>query len=107
MSRRDVYPGGCFFASAAAELDTRMGPVRDRAVAVVGNWLGHQQQAARDAQAEGAIDASEDLEQLAFELEAYLMCANQMFVISRDTRPIERARRALERRLAQAAPAAG
>ncbi len=103
----DVYPGGCFFASAAAELDTRMGPVRDRAVAIVGNWLGHQQQAARDARAEGAIDASEDPEQLAFELEAYLMCANQMFVIGRDPGSIAQARRAIERRLAQAAPAAG
>jgi AcrR family transcriptional regulator len=102
----DVYPGGCFFASAAAELDTRFGPVRDRAVAVVGNWLGHQQQATRDARAEGAIDPSEDPEQLAFELEAYLMCANQMFVIGRDPASIEQARRAVARRLAAAAPAA-
>ena len=42
---------------------------------------GSQQQAVRDAQAEGAIDPSEDPDQLAFELEAYLMLANQMFVI--------------------------
>jgi AcrR family transcriptional regulator len=102
-----VYPGGCFFASAAAELDTRLGPVRDRAVEVVGDWIGHQQQAARDAQAEGAIDPSEDPDQLAFELEAYLMLANQMFVISRDPGPVEQARRAIERRLAAAVPAAG
>jgi AcrR family transcriptional regulator len=102
----DVYPGGCFFASAAAELDTRMGPVRDRAVAVVGDWLEHQRAAVRDAQAEGAIDPSEDPEQLAFELEAYLILANQMFVISRDPAPIEQARHALARRLAAAAPAA-
>src|ERR1041384_3558454 len=27
-----VYPGGCFFASIAAEMDTRPGPVRDLAV---------------------------------------------------------------------------
>jgi AcrR family transcriptional regulator len=99
-----VYPGGCFFASTAAELDTRAGPVRDRAVEIVGRWLERQRQAARDARAEGAIDPSEDPEQLAFELEAYLMCANQMFVISPDPEPIERARRAIERRLAAAAP---
>jgi AcrR family transcriptional regulator len=102
----DVYPGGCFFASVAAELDTRLGPVRDRAVAVVGDWIGHQQRAVRDAQAEGAIDPSEDPDQLAFELEAYLILANQMFVISRDRGPVEQARRAIERRLAAAAPAA-
>ena len=102
----DVYPGGCFFASVAAELDTRRGPVRDRAVEVVGDWLGYQQTAVRDAQAEGAIEPSEDPEQLAFELEAYLMLANQLFVIGHDPASIEQARRALERRLAHAAPAA-
>ena len=102
-----VYPGGCFFASAAAELDTRLGPVRDRAVAVVGDWFEHQRQAVRDARAEGALDASEDPEQLAFELEAYVMCANQMYVISPDPAPIAHARRAIARRLAAAATAAG
>ena len=29
-----VYPGGCFFASVAAEMDTHPGPVRDLAVQV-------------------------------------------------------------------------
>ena len=104
---RSVYPGGCFFASAAAELDTRMGPVRDLAIEVVGGWIGQQQNAVRDAQAEGAVDPSEDPDQLAFELEAYLMAANQMFVISQDPAPIEQARRAIARRLLAAAPAAG
>ncbi len=97
-----VYPGGCFFASVAAELDTHLGPVRDRAIQVVGAWIGHQEQAVRDAQAEGAIDPSEDPEQLAFELEAYLILANQMFVIAPSPVPIERARRALKRRIAAA-----
>jgi AcrR family transcriptional regulator len=104
---RSVYPGGCFFASAAAELDTRMGPVRDLAIEVVGGWLEQQRKAVRDAQAEGAIDPTEDPDQLAFELEAYLMAANQMFVISQDPAPIEQARRAIEWRLARVAPAAG
>jgi len=104
---RSVYPGGCFFASAAAELDTRMGPVRDLAIEVVGGWLEQQRKAVRDAQAEGAIDPSEDPDQLAFELEAYLMAANQMFVIGRDPAPIEQGRRAIARRLLAAAPAAG
>ena len=42
--------------------------------------------AVRDAQAEGAIAVSEDAEQLAFELDAYLLLANAQFVIS-PTRP--------------------
>jgi len=102
----DVYPGGCFFASVAAEMDTHPGPVRDHAFEVVGEWLGQLETAVRDAQAEGAIDPSEDAEQLAFELDAYLLLANAQFVISQQSTPIERARRGLERRLAAAAGAA-
>ncbi len=98
-----VYPGGCFFASVAAELDTHPGPVCDHAFEVVQEWLGSLETAVRDAQAEDAIDSSEDAEQLAFELDAYLLLANAQFVISQDSTPINRARRALERRLTTAA----
>lgn len=100
-----IYPGGCFFASVAAEMDTHPGPVRDLAVHVVDEWLRRLETAVRDAQAEGAIDPSEDPEQLAFELDAYLLLANAQFVISGESTPIDRARRALERRLTEAAPA--
>ena len=100
----DVFPGGCFFASVAAEMDTHPGPVRDFAVQVMNEWLGLLVTAVRDAQAEGAIDPVEDPEQLAFELEAYLLLANAHFVISRESMAIDRARHALERRLAAAAP---
>jgi AcrR family transcriptional regulator len=99
----DVFPGGCFFASVAAEMDTRPGPVRDLAVQVVGEWMGTLQLAAREAQAEGAIAASEDTDQLTFEVNAYLLLANAQFVISRQGDPIERARRAIDRRLGAAA----
>jgi AcrR family transcriptional regulator len=95
----DVFAGGCFFASVAAELDTRPGPVRDLAVEIVSEWLGQLQAAIQDAQAEGAIDSSEDGEQLAFEVDAYLLLANAQFVISHEPMPLDRARRALERRL--------
>jgi AcrR family transcriptional regulator len=99
----NVFPGGCFFASVAAEMDTRPGPVRDLAIQIVEEWGGRLQAAVRDAQGEGAIDASEDSEQLAFELNAYLLMANAQFVISRQSTPIERARAALSRRLSAAA----
>jgi hypothetical protein len=39
---------------------------------------------------------------VAFELDAYLLLANAQFVISRQSTPIDRARSALERRLAAA-----
>lgn len=102
----NVFPGGCFFASVAAEMDTHPGPVRDRAVQVTSDWLAELEQTVREAQAEGAIDPSADAAQLAFELDAFLLLANAQYVIGRETTPFERARRAIELRLAAAAPAA-
>jgi hypothetical protein len=59
----------------------------------------------RKAQDEGAIDPAEDPGQLAFELEAALLLSNFQFVVVRTPEPIERARRAIERRLETASVA--
>ncbi len=99
----DVYPGGCFFASVAAEMDTHPGPVRDLAIRLTGEWFDELIRAAGDAQAEGAIDPSEDPGQLAFEIDSFLLLANAQYVVVRDPAPLDRARRAVERRLAAAA----
>jgi AcrR family transcriptional regulator len=101
-----VYPGGCFFAAVMPELNMQPGAVRDRALAFTTSWLGHIETAVRDAQAEGAIDPSEDAGQLMFEIEAAMMLANAMFVISQESTPLERCRRAVAHRLAEAAPKA-
>ncbi len=95
----DVFPGGCFFASVASEMDTHPGPVRDVAIQVVAEWFGLLEAAVRDAQAEGTIDPTEDPAQLAFEVDAFLLLANAQFVVSRDAAPMKRARLALARRL--------
>jgi AcrR family transcriptional regulator len=97
-----LYPGGCFFASVAAEMAMRPGPVRDGAVQVLDEFSRHVERAVRDAQAEGAINASEDAEQLAFDLNAYLSLANAQFALSQRSAPIDRARRALKGRIAAA-----
>src|SRR3954453_12441154 len=99
----DVFMGGCFFASVAAEMDTRPGPVRDLALRTVTEWQLLLEQAVRDAQAEDAIDKAEDAVQPPFELDAFMLLANAQYVISRDAAAIARGRRALERRLAAAA----
>jgi AcrR family transcriptional regulator len=101
-----LYPGGCFFASVAAEMAMRPGPVRDGAVEVVDEFYRQVERAVRDAQAEGAIDASEDVEDLAFELNSYLSLANSQFAVSQQSAPIDRARRALESRITAAATSA-
>jgi AcrR family transcriptional regulator len=97
---RGVYPGGCFFASATAELGPQSGPVRERVVEVENDYIERIRVAAHGAQAEGAIPASEDADQLAFELTAYLVLANMQFAISGAAAGIDRARRAIDRRLA-------
>ena len=101
-----IYPGGCFFASLLTEMDTHAGPIRDRAVEVMDGWIALLADAARDAQAEGLIDPSEDPAQIAFEVEASLFLANLQYVVVQEPTPIDRARRAIELRLAAATPAA-
>ena len=83
---RDVFPGGCFFASAAAELDTRQGPVKDRIAGVHAGWTELVVDALRDAQAAGDIGRGVDLEQLAFALNALLLQANNSWVLHGDDR---------------------
>ena len=100
-----LYPGGCFFSSVAAEMAMRPGPVRDGAVRVLAEFSGELESAVREAQAEGAIDSSEDPEQLAFELDSDLSFANAQFALSQEPACIERARRALEERISEAIPA--
>jgi hypothetical protein len=61
--------------------------------------------AARDAEARGELTPSEEPEQLAFELNGFLLIANLQFVVRRTSEPIERARNAVARRLAAATSA--
>jgi len=95
----ETFPGGCFMASALAEVDMQPGPVRDRLVRFLIGWLARLETAVREAQSDGTIDPAEEPAQLAFEIEAALFLANAQFVVARTSEPIERARRAIERRL--------
>jgi AcrR family transcriptional regulator len=101
------FPGGCFFASIAAEMDTHPGPVRDIAVGFMADWLALLEQTIQQAQAEGDIEPEVEPAQLAFEIEAHLLLSNALFAITAELTPIERARRALERRFSEVASAPG
>ena len=96
-----VFPGGCFFASAAAELDTRPGPVRDLALGVSEGLEALLEQAVSDAQAEGLLDRDVEAVQLAFEVNAYLLLANANFVANGSPEALAFARRAVADRLEQ------
>ena len=101
---RRVFPGGCFFASAAAELDTHPGPVKDEIASVQEHWLNQLQQLIREAQRTGSLDATEDPTQLAFELEAYLLMGNNTFVLNNDPTALRQARTAISNRLGREGP---
>ena len=96
---RRVFPGGCFFASAAAEFDTHPGAVRERISEFQRGWSDLLVQLVQEAQAAGELHA-EDPDQLVFELNGYLLMANMAFLLYGSARPIERAREAIEVRLA-------
>jgi AcrR family transcriptional regulator len=100
---RGVFPGGCFFASVAMEIDTHPGAVRDRALASVASWLGELEVAVSEAQAEKTIDPKASAAQIAFELDAFLLLANAQYVASGDPAALELGRRAIDRLLASSA----
>ena len=100
---RNVFPGGCFFASAAAELDTRPGPVRERVVAVQRQWMDLFEGAIRTAQERRELDPSVDPAQLTFELNALLGEANGLYLLSGDPGAFDMARRGIADRLERAA----
>lgn len=93
---RRVFPGGCFFAAVAAELDTRPGPTRDRVVAMLEKWGSLFTQCLLDAQASGEIYREIEVAQAAFEIQALLLAANFQFVMTSDPLPLKRARRGVE-----------
>ena len=94
--RRNVFPGGCFFASVVAEVDSRPGPTRERVAAVVSDWLALQTRCLEDAKAAGEIRRDADVPQAVFEIESMLMAANFLFVLSNDPAPLERARKGVD-----------
>lgn len=100
---RSVFPGGCFFASAAAELDTQPGRVRDRVVSNLRDWVGLFEEALATARERGEISPAADPDQLIFEVNAMLAEANGLYVLHGDPRYIAMARRAIADRLERAA----
>ena len=105
---RAVFPGGCFFASAMAEFDSKApGPVRDRIAQCQDQWMSTLERAAQQAQEQGELRTGSDPRQLAFELEAALLSANWYFHLFNDATYLDRARRAVRARLASQATPAG
>jgi AcrR family transcriptional regulator len=100
---RRVFPGGCFFAAVASELDTRPGPARDRVIHVLDKWSSLFRQCIVDAQARGEIDPKAEVGQAAFEIQAMLLAGNFQFVMTNDPTRLNQARKGVEHVLARLA----
>jgi AcrR family transcriptional regulator len=94
-----VFRGGCFFAAAAAEFDSRPGPVRDRIAEIMNGWLSTLRRAIIEAQGERQFDRGVDPTQLAFEFHALELGANWAFQLYGDKQAFRRARAGILERL--------
>lgn len=89
---RRVYPGGCFFATVAAQLAPRPGPARDRVSKLQGEWIAQFIAALQQACDDGELQRDADLDQLTFEITAMLFRANFAWIVSEDKRVLNQAR---------------
>jgi AcrR family transcriptional regulator len=96
---RDVFPGGCFLTAASCEFDDREGPVRDLVASAMRLWLRTLAGEVRTAVEQGELPTDTDPAQVAFELNAIAMGANQQIRLLDDRGGLERARLAMGRAL--------
>lgn len=87
---RQVFPGGCFWATVSTEFDNRPGPVRDAVREGLNAWL---KLLGSEAEAAGV----DDPDQLAFEVHAIGQGANSAFQLFGDRDAFRRARAAIDR----------
>jgi len=89
---RRVYPGGCFFATVAAQLAPRPGRARDRVMQLQGAWVAQFTAALRQARDDGELPPEADLEQLVFEITAMMFRSNFSWIVTEDKRVLNLAR---------------
>jgi AcrR family transcriptional regulator len=99
----DHFSGGCFFWAASAEFDGRPGPVRDRIASLTEAWFHLLRDEVHLAKRLGEIREDIDPTQLAFELHAFVQEANWAWQLLSHRDAFDRARTAVESRLARAA----
>ncbi len=102
---RIVFRGGCFFAAASAEFDSRPGRVRDKIVELTKSWVVALEDEVREAQRLHQLSKKLDPHQLVFELHAYVQEANWAFKLFDDQGAFARARAAITSRMASEATA--
>ena len=96
---RHTFPGGCFMASAALEVGTRPGPVRDLVAAFQAQFGALIRGFAATALARNELAADEDPDRLAFELNGIMLATDTNFVAHGDPAVLGLARQIVRQRL--------
>ncbi len=101
---RRTLPGGCFMASAALEMSTRPGPVRDLIAAFQARFGELLRGFAATALARNELPAGEDPDRLAFELNGIMLATDTNYVLHDDPAVLDLARQIVRQRLGAANP---
>src|SRR5882757_1383718 len=79
--QRRTFPGGCFMASAALEMGTRPGPVKELIAAFQSQFAALIRGFAATALEQNELSSSEDPDRLAFELNGIILATDTNFVL--------------------------
>ena len=96
---RHLVPGGCFMASAALEMGTRPGPVKDMIAACQVQFGELIRGFAVTAMTRNELPQGEDPDRLAFELNGIMLAADTNFAEHDDPAVLDLARQIVRRRL--------
>jgi AcrR family transcriptional regulator len=98
---RRVFPGGCFFVAASAEVGAQAGRVHDEVARIQAQWRDLLAAEAGAAADKRELPDGTDAAQLAFELGVILAGTNLVSVLHDDLHVISRAQTAVLARLAR------
>ena len=104
--KRRTFPGGCFMASAALEMGTRPGPVKELVAAFQAQFVGLIRGFAAVAIDQHELPATDDPDRLAFELNGIILAADATFVLHDDPGVLDLARQVVHQRLGFGPPPA-
>jgi len=96
---RRVFPGGCFFVAAAAEVGAQAGRVHDEVARIQQQWRDLLAAEARAAADNRELPDGTDAAQLAFELGVILAGTDLVSILHDDLHAVSRARTAIRSRL--------
>jgi AcrR family transcriptional regulator len=97
---RRIFPGGCFFVAASAEVGARPGRVHDEVARIQQQWRDLLGREARTAAENEELPRGTEPAQLAFELGVILAGTDIVSILHDDFVVIDRARSAVRSRLA-------